>query len=185
MAPSPKLSICRLPTNEPVSERPTGAAAHTVESTCDGVGTAVPTGGVVTRDCNLVERDASGTTVATRLDAHDAGVLIDEAWAADGSGLWMLFYGDVVDGKQAVRLDYARADDGRNDIAGFDLLEPHYLATILGSTSETEPGSAIVAIGNGTNRVLAFIGPGGSVTRLDGTSWFAGWAGSQPDYDPD
>ncbi len=135
-------------------------------------------------DCSLVEIDANGTPVATRLKPQDVTSPFDDVWAADGRGLWLLMT-DAAAGPTVATLDYSRADDGRTEIARITLPDSAPGAAILGITDETEPGGALVALGDDAGHVFAFVAPGGSVTSQDGSAWFAGWAGDQPPYDPD
>ncbi len=60
---------------------------------------------------------------------------------------------------------------------------------ILGIGTPPDGGVPMVVVGDGYGFVNAFVEINaagyGSVAGQDATSWFAGWAGDQTDYDPD
>jgi hypothetical protein len=162
-------------------ERPAGAGAHTLKQICTGDGNALEAG------CTMVEIDATGQEIATRVNTPDYAYLLDFAWADDGREAWLLFGngpGGIGDGTASLTLSQpsgsreARARIGAP--AGED-------ARILGLRAD-DPGTQVgfVVVGDTEGFVSAFIpDPGGSSGVEPRTFWFAGWAGPQPDYDPD
>jgi hypothetical protein len=160
-------------------ERPAGSGAHAIGPACDSSAVATP--------CALVEHDAVGAPI--RNFPMTAGNFVsDHVWARDGRHLWMLLDDGSEDSAKVSTLTYATIEgmrDGvRDDRARLDLPGVQ-LPSILGIGSETDDGRALVVVGDAGGFVRAFVGPDGNVTPQDGTAWFAGWAGMQPDYDPD
>jgi hypothetical protein len=160
-------------------ERPAGVGAHTLGSTCDG-------GAVGGSGCALVETDATGAAVATWVTLGDGARLYDDAWAANGRQVWLLLDGGTLDGIPIASLAFSTAPGTRVERTHFNLPADFSRPAIQGIASEGDPGhSALVAIGDAAGFVREFVGPDGSLAGQDGTAWFAGWAGAQPDYDPD
>jgi hypothetical protein len=159
-------------------ERPAGAGAHTLRIGCDTTG-ASPDG----TGCILVESDAAGGPIRTVILTHGTK-LFDDVWAADGRQVWFVD-GSIADGDMVATLSVADAPGTRDDRATFHIPGSLAQPAILGITSETQPGKALVAIGDDAGFVWAFVAADGSVHAQDGKAWFAGWAGQQPDYDPD
>ncbi len=84
----------------------------------------------------------------------------------------------------------------RRRAAGMRVVRGQLSDDVLGilGVGQSADGLPIVAIGSRDSWLRSFVaGVGGDLhagspgysIRLDGTSWFAGWAGQQPDYDPD
>lgn len=169
-------------------ERPTGADAHQFTLACTGGGTITEAG------CSLVEIDPSGAQIATRVNATDYPYLADSAWAADGRDAWLLF-GTAPDGGRGddgvASLALSKQDGTRQEYSTVHVGGGNF--AILG-VSQSPDGLPIVAIGSRSSWLRAFVAaqggdlnagsPGYSI-GLEETSWFAGWAGPQPDYDPD
>jgi len=161
-------------------ERPAGVAAHTLVMGCDSNGSA-------TAACALVEMDATmDHPVATWVKIAAGESLYDWAWAVDGRQAWLLLDGGVEDGVRVASLNVAPSPGRRREQARIDFPTDDSRPSILGITSETRPGQgALLAIGDDAGFVRAFVTPDGSVFYENGRAWFAGWAGEQPDYDPD
>jgi hypothetical protein len=160
-------------------ERPAGVAAHTLTVMCRQSGI------VVTNSCDVVEQDATAKPIRTWLSADGAAGLFDMAWAVDGRGLWLLLDGGSTGGQRAAVLTFAASPDTGQQWS-IDLPPIGSSPAILGIALETAPGQAeVVAIGDDSGFVRAFVAADGSVTTQDGTAWFAGWAGRQEAYDPD
>lgn len=159
-------------------ERPAGADSHGLALPCSGNGTITEAG------CTLVETDATGLPIATLVTTPEIASLNGRVWAANGRDIWLLFDGGTSDGARVVSL-YTATGTGRTERARIDFGASGTPA-ILGIASETQAGNdALVAIGDDTGFVRAFVAADGSVAMPDGIAWFAGWAGNQPDYDPD
>jgi hypothetical protein len=117
---------------------------------------------------------------------NDGASLYDDVWAADGRKAWLLLDGGTLDGVRIASFAFADSPGARVERSRFDLPSDAPRPAILGIASErTSDGAALVAIGDPSGLVRAFVGPDASVAMQDGTAWFAGWAGDQPDYDPD
>jgi hypothetical protein len=144
----------------------------------------------------MVEVDATGLPIATRVGAPDYAYLADFAWATNGRDAWLLFDDKVQGGSGATgdggaSLSLSRPDGSRDEYSRLRLGGGNY--AILGVSQSTD-GLPILAIGSRDSWLRSFVAavggplnagsPGYSI-GLDGTSWFAGWAGAQPDYDPD
>jgi hypothetical protein len=156
-------------------ERPAGAAAHTLSRRCD----SSPSGSA----CVIIEFDATGTQVGN-LPLTSGSTVYEDVWAMDGTHVWMLVEARGAGGG-TVTLTYSVLDGVRNDRAQVELPTDGDRASILGITAETENGRALVAIGDDSGFVQAFVAPDGNVTAQDGSAWFVGWGSQQPDYDPD
>lgn len=171
-------------------ERPVGAGTHQFTLACAGSGTSTEAG------CSLAEIDPTGAQIGTRVNATDYSYLADSAWAADGRDAWLLFddraaggSGGTGDGVASLSLskpDGSRQEYTRLQVGGGDF-------AILG-VSQSADGLPIVAIGSRGSWLRGFVaqrggplnaGSPGIGIATDATSWFAGWAGQQPDYDPD
>jgi hypothetical protein len=157
-------------------ERPMGADGRTLAMSCTGSGSPKEAG------CALVEMDATGQPIGTRVATETIAALDDHAWAADGRSAWAVFNVDQEGGHTASILLSPPSGDAveraRVDVSAGDT------ATILGI------GRAWLVIGRDNGWVRAFVrvdgsAEDGSVTMQEATSWFAGWAGEQPVYDPD
>jgi hypothetical protein len=157
-------------------ERPMGADGHTLAMSCIGSGTPEEAG------CALVEADATGQTVGTRVATDSIAGLRDHAWVADGRSAWLVFDRDQEGGHTASILlsppSGGTVERARVDVPAGDT------ATILGIGR----GWLVVGTDNGWVRAFARVdgsADDGSVSMQEATSWFAGWAGVQPAYDPD
>jgi hypothetical protein len=166
-------------------ERPLGADAHDVQMRCTGSGSNLES------RCTLVEIDAAGTTIATRVKTPDYAYLADFAWAADGRDAWLLFGTGTDQGRDEGPWSLALSDPtgSRTEFAALQLNAGDPAILGLGYTT-SDGGLPIVVVGSRDSWVRAFVasdasGSHGSINALDGTAWFAGWAGPQPDYDPD
>jgi hypothetical protein len=172
-------------------ERPTGADAHSFVPACTGSGNDPLEAG-----CTMVETDAKGMPISTRVGRADYVSLADFAWAANGRDAWLLLddgvagggggSGDGIAWLYLSEPDGTRTERARLQLGGRDF-------AILG-VGESLGGRPIVAIGSRNSWLRAlvttsgseFAAPApGSSTVLEGTAWFAGWAGPQLDYDPD
>lgn len=171
-------------------ERLTGVVAHSFEPACTG------SGNLIEARCTLVETDATRMPIATRVDTPDFAYLADFAWADDGRDAWLLFddgaeggSGGTGDGMASLSL--SRPDGSRTEYSRMQLGGGDFAILGVGRSSD---GLPIVAIGSRSGSLRGFVAarggdlhagsPGFSI-GLDGTAWFAGWAGQQPDYDPD
>ena len=133
--------------------------------------------------CVLVESDATGKPVRN-LPLTGSGMVYDEMWAVDGTHVWMLV--ETIAGvSRKATLTYGAIADARTDRGALELTGGDGWPHILGITTETDDGHALVAIGDDAGFVRAFVAPDGNVTTQDGSAWFAGWGGDQPAYDPD
>jgi hypothetical protein len=166
-------------------ERPAGANAHGLQMACTGSGTILESG------CTLMETGTGGEGVATRVTTPDFAYLADFAWAADGRDAWLLFGAGTDQGRSEGPWSLALSDPtgGRTEFAALQLGAGDPAILGLGYTT-SEGGLPIVVLGSRDSWVRAFVasdatGSHGSINALDGTAWFAGWAGQQPDYDPD
>jgi hypothetical protein len=160
-------------------ERPAGADAHSLQQICTGNGNAIEAG------CTMIEIDATGQEIATRVNTPDYAYLSDYAWAANGRDAWLLFgSGPDGGGDGTVSLALSQPSGSRQELAR---IGPAGDDRILGVT-EDDPGTNVgyVVVGDIEGYVSAFIPTtGGSIGLEPRTVWFAGWAGQQPDYDPD
>lgn len=167
-------------------ERLVGADAHSFEPSC--------TGG----PCKMIETDATRLPIATRVGTPDYAYLADFAWADNGRDAWLLFDGGAEGGSGAtgnpaasLSLSLSQPDGSRTEYSQLQLGGGNF--AILG-VSQSADGLPIVAIGSRDSWLRAFVAargeplnagsPGFSIGTEE-TSWFAGWAGQQPDYDPD
>ncbi len=169
-------------------ERPAGADAHQFTLACTGGGTVTEAG------CSLVEIDATGVRVATRVSAMDYRYLADSAWAANGRDAWLLFGTSPDSGRGAdgiVSLSLSKPDGSRQEYSQLHVGGGDF--AILG-IAQSADGLPIVAIGSRDSWLRSFVvgvggdlhaGSPGYAVGLEESSWFAGWAGPQPDYDPD
>ena len=78
-------------------ERLTGADAHSFVPACTGSGSTIEA------RCTMVETDATGTPIATRVGTPDYAYLADFAWAANGRDAWLLFDDGAEGGSGATR----------------------------------------------------------------------------------
>ena len=170
-------------------ERLTGADAHSFAWTCTGSGSSQ-----IEARCTMVETDAAGTPIATRVGTPDYAYLADFAWAANGRDAWLLFDdgaegGSGATGDGITSLSLSRPDGGRTEYSRLQLDGGN--DAILGVGAQAPDGGLpIIAIGSRNSWLRAFVatygdGSHGASVGLDATSWFAGWAGPQLDYDPD
>lgn len=166
-------------------ERPAGANAHGLQMACTGSGTILESG------CTLMETGTGGEGVATRVTTPDFAYLADFAWAADGRDAWLLFGAGADQGRSEGPWSLALSDPtgSRTEFAALQLGAGDPAILGLGYTTSSG-GLPIVVLGSRDSWVRAFVasddtGSRGSINALDGTAWFAGWAGQQPDYDPD
>ena len=162
-------------------ERPVGAGAHTLKQICTGDGNALEAG------CTMVELDATGEEIATRVNSPDYDYLSDFAWAANGRDAWLLFgSGPDGAGDGTASLTLSRPSGSRDELArlgpmvGDDLRILGVGANDPGGT----PGTIVIGENAGFITSLAYIN-GGTIGIEPRTFWFAGWAGPQPGYDPD
>jgi hypothetical protein len=164
-------------------ERVVGVAAHTIAMGCDTGGATPSAGG-----CVLVETDADGTVVSSRVNSADVGALYDFAWAANGRDVWLLFDGGTDASGHSVSLSVSTPNGSRTEQSAAKIYVPVVSQPrILGIGPATSADTGYVAIGDDSWYVRSFVAiVGGTVTMGDvPESWFAGWAGEQPDYDPD
>ncbi len=164
-------------------ERPAGADAHQFTIACTGSGTITEAG------CSLAEIDPTGTRIGTRVNATDYPYLADSAWAADGRDAWLLFGSGPDSGRGGdgtASLTVSRPSGSREAVARIGAPDGED-ARILGVGAD-DPGTQLgfVVVGDTEGFVSTFVPkPGGSIGIEPRTVWFAGWAGPQPDYDPD
>lgn len=166
-------------------ERPTGASAHGLQMACTGSGSVVEAG------CTLSETGTAGMGVATRVPTPDFAYLADVAWASDGRDAWLLFGAGTDQGRSEGPWSLTLSDPtgSRTEFAAMQLNAGDPAILGLGYTT-SDGGLPIVVLGSRNSWVRAFVasdasGSRGSINALDPTAWFAGWAGPQPDYDPD
>ena len=164
-------------------ERPAGADAHRLDMACTGSGNLIESG------CTLAETDETGTLAATRVNTPDYAYLSDFTWAADGRDAWLLFGSGTNRGRGGdgtASLTLSRPSGTREELsrigppAGED-------ARILGiGVDEPTAATGIVVVGDNAGFVSSFVYLTGGTNGIEPrTVWFAGWAGPQPDYDPD
>lgn len=160
-------------------ERPAGSGAHGLGMACDSGSDAASLG------CYLVESNVQHEPVGTWLTLDSQPSLFDFAWAADGQSVWLLLDGRTTDGGQVASLAYAADPGGRIERARI-AFETGERPRLLGIADEPTAGSAlVVAVGDDQGMVRAFVLQDRGVAGLDGTAWFAGWAGDPSPYDPD
>jgi hypothetical protein len=106
----------------------------------------------------------------------------DDAGAEGGSG---------AAGDGAASLSLSHPDGSRTEYSQLQLGGGKLAILGVGQSAD---GLPLVAVGSRNSWLRSFVAavggdlhagsPGYSI-GLEGTSWFAGWAGQQPDYDPD
>jgi hypothetical protein len=133
-------------------------------------------------------------TPDTRVNAADYPYLADFAWAANGRDAWLLF-GTAPDGGRGadgvVSLSLSKPDGRRQEYSRLHVSDGNFAILGVGQSAD---GLPIVAIGSRNSLLRTFVaarggelnaGSPGYGIGTDETAWFAGWAGQQPDYDPD
>jgi hypothetical protein len=171
-------------------ERLAGADAHTFQPSCSDGGT------LIEARCTMVETDSTGTMIATRVGTPDYAYLADFAWAENGRDAWLLFDdgaegGSGAAGDGVASLSLSHPDGSRTEYSQLQLGGGKLAILGVGQSAD---GLPLVAVGSRNSWLRSFVAavggdlhagsPGYSI-GLEGTSWFAGWAGQQPDYDPD